>query len=690
MATTVHVPESLPFDSQGVSSQRPSDYVLEATQLSQPAYSQTQNTQNISSQVEPRRKYWAILIPTTNKHAMLKIPWSKSSLQIGRGPQSVAGNDQVLEEKRISNRHCRFTLGIPTGNSSQSLIQAWKDGEGEPEVWLEDLASSNGTFVNGQRIRSRVLLQHGDEISLGHVATLENHDVRYIFRSVGAKGMKLGRDSSRLNRVGEVYERYQMLGSLGKGTFAEVFKAVRISDGKFWAIKQIVKHRFQDNPKTMALFQREISICQTLRHENICRLDEYIEDPQHICLVLEYVDGGDLLDYIMNWPSDVGGGLPESHAALLTLQICRAMAYTHSCNVAHRDLKPENILITTDKVSGQPIIKIADFGLAKMVDAQTMLASMVGTPQYLAPEVVMQSNQNPGYENVVDCWSVGIIVYSMLTKALPFDEDANLPVDKRIKARFTQQFDVNLLHELRVSDLAIDFIAKLLEKRPSKRMTMADALEHPWLAGPSSQESVTDFRETQSQQVWDIQDEFDDDASPQRYSGDDDFHWRRPATMSGTNLESGFDSSDASFSQPMGKLRLATPGTPAQCDPDSPNLGPKVTQNPAPSSPPTTPMKPDRRMSICTPSGMPEHEARSLPTPAPSAILASLKRKAPNETPVEPEQLFSSGSLSPAPSLEESSPAKRSKTEKLTSGRKAAATGISPRRSTRARKSVKI
>jgi|MGYP002717757519 serine/threonine/tyrosine protein kinase RAD53 len=79
---------------------------------------------------------------------MLKIPWSKSSLQIGRGPQSVAGNDQVLEEKRISNRHCRFTLGIPTGNSSQSLIQAWKDGEGEPEVWLEDLASSNGTFVS--------------------------------------------------------------------------------------------------------------------------------------------------------------------------------------------------------------------------------------------------------------------------------------------------------------------------------------------------------------------------------------------------------------------------------------------------------------------------------------------------------------------------------------------------------------
>ena len=68
------------------------------------------------------------------------------------------------------------------------------------------------------------------------------------------------------------------------------------------AIKQIVKHRFAGNEKTMLLFQREIEICTALQHENICRLIEYYEDLQHICLVLEYVDGGDLLDYIMKWP----------------------------------------------------------------------------------------------------------------------------------------------------------------------------------------------------------------------------------------------------------------------------------------------------------------------------------------------------------------------------------------------------
>jgi serine/threonine protein kinase len=75
------------------------------------------------------------------------------------------------------------------------------------------------------------------------------------------------------------------------------------------------------------------------------------------------------------------------------------------------------------------IVKIADFGLAKMVSAGTMLVSLVGTPQYLAPEVVMQTQAKPGYENKVDCWAVGIIVYSMLTKALPFDEDPEMAVD---------------------------------------------------------------------------------------------------------------------------------------------------------------------------------------------------------------------------------------------------------------------
>ncbi|ORX34954.1 kinase-like domain-containing protein [Kockovaella imperatae] len=602
----IYVPDSLPDDSEPLS-QRYNDYAFEATQLSQPVYSQTQNTQGTAfanSQVEPRKKYWATFIPTNPAHSILKIPWTKSQLQIGRGPVGHSHNDVVLAEKRVSNRHCRITLGIQEEGSSdlsRYTMQAWKDGESEPDVWIEDLKSSNGTYVNGARITHRVLLRHGDEISLGHAATLDNHDVRYIFRSVGSKGTKMGQTASKggLDVVGQVYERYQLLETLGSGTFADVRKAVDVETGNMRAVKQIVKHRFAADKNTLALFQREIAICSALQHENICRLIEYFEDPQHICLILEYIDGGDLLDYIQGYPNSSGGGLPEDHAAKLSLQICRAMAYTkHEMGVTHRDLKPENILVTRETPDSPQTIKIADFGLAKMVHAGTMLTSMVGTPQYLAPEVVMQDKQSPGYENVVDSWSVGIIVYSMLTKALPFDEDAALPVDKRIKSRFTQAFDEGLLRQLNVSEAAIDFISRLLAKLPADRMTMAEALEHEWLAGPSSQHSESQPLALGGDSVWDIL-SFDEDPEPEDdlftndgdALSDDEGRWTRPATVSGTNMESAVGGlSDESFSQPMNNLRLTTPGLLPRSNLSPLPLSVGDSARPAEPSPPSPPL----------------------------------------------------------------------------------------------------
>ncbi|WRT63499.1 uncharacterized protein IL334_000404 [Kwoniella shivajii] len=237
--------------------------------------------------------------------------------------------------------------------------------------------------------------------------------------------------------------------------------------------------------------------------------------------------------------------------------------------VTHRDLKPENILLTRETADAPVTVKIADFGLAKMVHNQTMLVSMVGTPQYLAPEVVMQDKQQPGYENVVDSWSVGIIVYSMMTKALPFDEDGEIPVEQRIKARFTQPADEELLHRLGISQVAIDFISGLLAKDPRARTTMAQALDHEWLSGPSSQITAS---QPQSQHilggdsVWSIE-SFDEDYPPSNgadlygdNTNDDLGRWSRPMTASGTNYESlGEYPSEESFSQPMGNLHLNTP-----------------------------------------------------------------------------------------------------------------------------------
>jgi serine/threonine/tyrosine protein kinase RAD53 len=160
------VADSVGFESQS-DSQRYNDHAFEATQqATQPATQPaTQGTIFASSQVEPRRKYCkrsnptlsdpvgAILIPMNHQHHILKLPWSMPALQIGRGPAHLSGNNVVLQERRISNRHCRLTLGWQGSSSSSSVaqlptLQSWRDGEAEPQVWVEDMGSSNGTFVS--------------------------------------------------------------------------------------------------------------------------------------------------------------------------------------------------------------------------------------------------------------------------------------------------------------------------------------------------------------------------------------------------------------------------------------------------------------------------------------------------------------------------------------------------------------
>lgn len=168
----------------------------------------------------------AVFIPTNPIHSILKVPWSRPSLRIGRGAPPLAANDVVLHEKRVSNTHCRITLGVQAADGlegSSTSAESWQARDAAPDVWIEDLNSSNGTFVshfkcipyhqvNGSRISGRRLLVHGDEISLGHHAHIISHDVRYIFRSVGPREAKLGSaNGGGVARVGEVYERYQIL-----------------------------------------------------------------------------------------------------------------------------------------------------------------------------------------------------------------------------------------------------------------------------------------------------------------------------------------------------------------------------------------------------------------------------------------------------------------------------------------------
>ncbi|BGP47316.1 hypothetical protein JCM10450v2_003168 [Rhodotorula kratochvilovae] len=392
----------------------------------------------------------------------LDLSRSQSEYTIGRYPRC----DLVLNGPKISSHHARIV---------------W-DQEGGV-VRLED-KSTNGTFVRNHKVgRGNVtILESGDTIVFGPSSDAFEHEFRYVVQIdpslssplAGADPYGLGELSQSQSATGDgrsIHASYEVREQIGKGSFATVRKGVRRSDGRIVAIKIIQRARFASNPKTMEMIEREVEIMKGLEHRFCVKCIDYFEDDQRIWLVLEYVDGGDLLDYVMK-----RRGLKESETREIALMVCEAVAYLHSKGITHRDLKPENLLLTR---GAKPICKVTDFGLAKMVDDQTMLKTMCGTPTYLAPEVILNPTPLAGYGSLVDAWSIGVVLYSCLTNQTPFDESESTPLPQRMRERVV---DLSVPRELGVSDVACDFLARLLVADPRGRMSCSEALQHPWLA----------------------------------------------------------------------------------------------------------------------------------------------------------------------------------------------------------------
>ncbi|KAI9455891.1 kinase-like protein [Russula earlei] len=403
------------------------------------------------------RPFFGCLQPCNTALRRIDFVKTKPLVSIGRGTT----NDHVLASLRISYSHCQIM---------------WDGREdAQSQVVLHD-NSTNGTWINGARVHrgQSCILRDGNEIAFGSPMQQQDplDDYRYIYRHLAP-----------LELTG-IHAHYDIAHELGRGTFATVMKAMSRTTGEWWAVKIIHAQKLRganannakanNNTTQLQSLAREISILETLNHPNICQLRETFvsqEGNHDFYLVLEYVEGGDLLDFILS-----RNGLSEPMAQHITRQICSALSYIHDKGIAHRDLKPENVLLTKDD---PPIVKVADFGLAKVVDSLTMLRTMCGTPNYLAPEVVMESVRVKGYDHLVDSWSVGVIVFSMLTNAGPFIEDEAEPdITRRIAGR---AINWEILHESQVSATAESFIRQLLVVDPRTRMSLTDACSHPWV-----------------------------------------------------------------------------------------------------------------------------------------------------------------------------------------------------------------
>ncbi|XP_043081218.1 NUAK family SNF1-like kinase 1 [Puntigrus tetrazona] len=253
--------------------------------------------------------------------------------------------------------------------------------------------------------------------------------------------------------------RFEVLETLGRGTYGKVKRAVERQCGKTVAIKSIRKERLRDD-LDKAHIQREIEISASLVHPHIIRLYEVFESRDRIVMVMEYASGGELYEYIQDRQR-----LSEEEARHFFRQITSAVQYCHQNGVVHRDLKLENILLDTDLN-----VKLADFGLSNRYTRGRCLDTFCGSPLYASPEII---NGLPYRGPEVDCWSLGVLLYALVYGSMPFDGTTYSVLKEQIRHGRYKTPDV--LSEAR------SLIRWMLTVKTEDRATVEDIANHWWL-----------------------------------------------------------------------------------------------------------------------------------------------------------------------------------------------------------------
>ncbi|KAM9133098.1 serine/threonine-protein kinase D3-like [Pangshura tecta] len=251
---------------------------------------------------------------------------------------------------------------------------------------------------------------------------------------------------------------------LGAGQFGVVYGGKHRKSGRDVAVKVIDKLRFP--PRQENQFRNEVSILQSLHSPCVVHLECMFEGPARLFVVMERLQG-DMLEMIL---SSENGRLPEPLAKFLTAQILSALRHLHTRNIVHCDLKPENVLLASDEP--YPQVKLCDFGFARIIEESSFRRSVVGTPAYLAPEVLWQH----GYNRALDMWAVGVIIYVSLSGTFPFNEEEDIN-DQIQNAAFMYPRQT----WASISLEAVSLIHQLLQVKLRKRLSVNKALNHPWL-----------------------------------------------------------------------------------------------------------------------------------------------------------------------------------------------------------------
>ena len=489
-------PMSLSLRSVGLSLSQDSE--AECTQVEMTQQLLDEEDLGAAEDPPPRPQLpWAKLMPLGGREDPILLTGQEYT--IGRGEAA----DIQIHDNRVGHAHCRI------------FYERGSSGPRAEGPYLEDLRSVNGVRVKraGKR-RTRLAagaverLMNGDEINVlplpkkaaarsalpvSFVVVLldESQDggSRASGRRAGAKadttvataaaspGVAAGQDAAIYGAKSGggklLADAYELFETLGAGAHGEVRRARERASGHPCAIKVIRVQKLGQDPRVrLSHLAREAELLRKLDHPGIIRLLDVFEGDCLLCLVMELVEGGDLFDRVI-----ARQRLSEDSARELTRNVLQAVAYLHDEDVVHRDLKLENILMV-DRVDDTRV-KLTDFGLAAKLNVDG-LRTFCGTPQYFAPEVLQRRNTVYGlgrYGREADMWSVGVILYILLSGTPPFRQD-------RLEQQISQgAFDFTHRVWDAVSRDAKDLIEGLITVDVRGRLTARQALQHRWLSG---------------------------------------------------------------------------------------------------------------------------------------------------------------------------------------------------------------
>jgi hypothetical protein len=264
----------------------------------------------------------------------------------------------------------------------------------------------------------------------------------------------------------DIYDHFEIFKLLGKGHFGEVRQGVDRKTKEYVAVKIMDKEKLKQDE--VECIRMEAEVLKHCNHRNVLRLVDSFESYSTIYIVLEYLTGGNLTNFLTRQNTIIN----DAKAKTIIYQIGRGLKYLNDLGIMHRDLKPDNIMLSSKDESC--VIKIVDFGLARIVGTKVKVYDTFGTLAYVAPEVISKV----GYNKEADIWSLGVIIYYVLSGKLPFEE-CRLDFKKIIHTIMYKKMDFPKHLFGHASNSALDMIEKCLTEQ-SRRITIDKFLEHPW------------------------------------------------------------------------------------------------------------------------------------------------------------------------------------------------------------------